>query len=77
MNSEYPLVQRFPPFPREIVKFSDNLGIMTVRTEGAAFSITGIVNLTSLLEFLEKMVVLKIILKNLFTRNSLKNKNQK
>lgn len=77
MNSEYPLVQRFPPFPREIVKFSDNLGIMTVRTEGAAFSITGIVNLTSLLEFLEKMVVLKIILKNLFTHNSLKNKNQK
>lgn len=57
------------------MKFLDNLGIMIVRIEGVVFFIIGIVNLISLFEFLEKMVVLKIIFKNFFIRNLFKNKN--
>lgn len=55
--SKHPLVRIFPPFPWKWWEVQMIWEVMTLSTEGAVFSMTGTLNLTSLLEFLEKMVV--------------------
>ena len=76
MISEYPLVQIFSPFPTELVRGSDNLGSHDCQYRRNCFFYYRH-NLTSLLEFLEKMVVLKIILKNPLTCNALQKRSKK